>query len=150
MARGIHGHRPSAHRLGDRSKRRTLVMVESSTDPSIRVTIGRQSRLYHAFVTSAPARLDAPSTVTLYAATLTDVAMFAANEIALDAARARLCARLVLVDATELAWQRARCREARHLLAPADGGLIGLNTLQHWLWRRLRGCVGVCESPKGN
>lgn len=114
-------------------------MTESSTSPTILVTIGRQSRLYHAFVTSAPCRLDAPLTITLYTATLSDVAMFAANEIPLDAARARACARLVLVDATELAWQRARCREARHLLAPADGGLVGVNTLQHWLWLRLRG-----------
>jgi hypothetical protein len=118
-------------------------MIESSTNPSILVTIGRQSRLYYAFVTSAPCRLDAPSTVTLYAATLSDVAMFAANEITLDAACARVCARLVLIDATELAWQRARCREARHLLAPADGGLVGLNTLQHWLWQRLR--ASTCD-----
>ena len=65
--------------------------------------------------------------------------MFAANDIALDAGRARTCARLVLVDATELAWQRARCREARHFLAPADGGLVGLRSLQTWLWQRLRG-----------
>ena len=32
------------------------------------------TRLYRAFITSAPARLDAPSTVTLYASTLSDVA----------------------------------------------------------------------------
>jgi hypothetical protein len=108
------------------------------------VTIGRQSRLYHAFVTSAPSRLDAPATLTLYASTLADIALFAASEIALDAGRARSCARLVLVDATEIAWQRARCREERHLLAPADAGLVGVNTLQLWLWRRLRGCVFGC------
>lgn len=122
-------------------------MTGSSTNPTILVTIGRQSRLYHACVTSAPCQLDAPSTVTLYAATLSDVAMFAANEIRLDAARARVCARLVLVDATELAWQRARCREAQHLFAPADGGLVGLNTLQHWLWHRLRS--STCDGSDG-
>ena len=76
--------------------------------------------------------------MTLYASTLSDVAVFAANEVVLDASGARSCARLVLVDATELAWQRARCREGRHLLAPADAGLVGATTLQHWLWRRLR------------
>ena len=113
-------------------------MVGLSITPSIVVTIGRHSRLYYAFVTSAPSRLDAPSTVTLYAATLSDVAMFAADQIALDAAQARACARLVLVDATEFTWQRARYREARHVLAPADEGLVGANTLQHWLWQRLR------------
>jgi hypothetical protein len=114
-------------------------MIDGSIRSSIVVTIGRQSRRYDAFITSAPSRLDAPSTLTLYVATLSDVAVFAANEILLDATRARTCARLVLVDATELARQRARCREARHVLASADGGLVGPNTLQHWLWQRLRG-----------
>jgi hypothetical protein len=112
--------------------------------PSILVTIGEQSRLYQAFVTSAPCRLDAPSTMTLYASTLADVAVFAANEIPLEAAASRSCARLVLIDTTELPWQRARCSERRHLLAPADAGLVGLHTLQYWLWQRLRSTVG-CE-----
>jgi len=116
---------------------------------SIVVTIGGQSRRYEAFVTSAPARLDAPSTMTLYASTLGDVAMFAANDVALDPTSARSGARLILVDATELTWQRARCREARHLLVPADPWLAGANTLQPWLWRRLRGCVGSCEIETG-
>jgi hypothetical protein len=80
--------------------------------------------------------------VTLYASTLADVAVFAANEVVLDGASARSGARLILVDSAELAWQRARCREQRHLLAPADDGLVGANTLQHWLWRRLRGFPG--------
>jgi hypothetical protein len=59
--------------------------------------------------------------MTLYASTLADVAMFAANDVALGpTASARSGARLILVDASELAWQRAHCREARHLLVPAD------------------------------
>jgi hypothetical protein len=113
-------------------------MIDRPASASIVVTIGRQSRLYHAFVTSAPCQLDAPSTVTLYAAALSVVAVFAANEVVLDAHRAGSCARLILVDAAELPWQRARCREGRHLLAPADAGLVGSTTLQHWLWRRLQ------------
>ena len=113
-------------------------MIERSIRSSIVVTIGRRSRLFYGFITSAPRRLDAPSTVTLYAATLADVAVFAANDIALDAGRRRTCARLVLVDATELPWQRARYEEARHFLAPADDGLVGANTLECWLWQRLR------------
>ena len=115
-------------------------MTERSSSPGILVAIGRHSRLYHAFITSAPCRLDAPATITLHVSTLADVAVFAANEIAVDAATPRMGARLVLVDAAELAWQRARCREGRHLFAPADGGLVGVNALQHWLWQRLRGC----------
>ena len=113
-------------------------MAELSVTPSIEVTIGCHSRLYYAFVTSAPTRLDAPSTVTLYAATRSDVARFAADDRALGADTAPTCARLVLVDATEYSWQRARYRDARHVLAPADAGLVGANTLQHWLWQRLR------------
>jgi hypothetical protein len=106
--------------------------------PSITVAIGRQMRLFHAFVTTAPAGLDAPATLTLYSAALSDVAGMAANPITVDATHARTPARLVLVETTELAWQRARCRESQHLLAPADPVLVGANTLQHWLWMRLR------------
>lgn len=106
--------------------------------PSIAVAIGRQLRVYHAFVTTAPATDDAPSTLTLYRADLADVSGMAADPITVDASRARTPVRLVLVEATELTWQRARCREAQHLFAPADPVLVGANTLQHWLWMRLR------------
>ena len=106
--------------------------------PSIGVTIGRQMRLFHAFVTTAPAVLDAPSTVTLYLATLSDVSGLAAEPMALHGMRATTSARLVLVDSTELDWQRARYREGRHVFTTADPVLVGLNSLQHWLWQRLR------------
>ena len=54
-------------------------MSDTSITPSIEVTIGRQTRLYHAFITTAPAALDAPSTLTLYAGPLKDVAGFAVD-----------------------------------------------------------------------
>ncbi len=116
-------------------------MSTTSITPCITVAIGRQARLYHAFVTTAPAALDAPSTMTLYAATLSDVSGFAADPIQFDATQARTPARLVLIDAVEFAWQRARYREGQHLFAAADPVLVGLNTLQHWLWQRLRAAV---------
>jgi hypothetical protein len=47
----------------------------------------------------------------------------------------------VLVDARELSWQRARCREHQHILAPADPLMVGLTTLQLWLWQRLKAPV---------
>jgi hypothetical protein len=62
----------------------------------------------------------------------------AADPVTYDALRARTPARLVLVDAWELAWQRAKYRGHQHLLLRADPGLVGLNTLQHWLWQRLQ------------
>ena len=104
--------------------------------PTIEVTIGRHTRLYHAFITDAPARFDAPATVTLQAGPLSDVAGMALNPISLSG-RADASSRLVLVDGTELAWQRARYRERGHLCAPVDPVLVGLNTLQHWLWNRI-------------
>jgi hypothetical protein len=113
-------------------------MRHQAMTPSITVTIGRHTRLYFAFVTTAPADLDSPSTVTLHAAAFSDVAGFAADPITCDESRARTPARLVLVDAVELAWQRARYRGHQHLLLPADRVLVGLNTLQHWLWQRLQ------------
>ena len=113
-------------------------MFDKSITPSIEVTIGRQTRLYHAFITTAPAALDAPSTLTLYAGSLSDVVGFAVDPSSMEAARARTPSRLILIDTTELAWQRARCRTSAHRLAPADPVLMGLNTLQQWLWQRLQ------------
>jgi hypothetical protein len=113
-------------------------MRQLSITPNITVTIGRHTRIYYAFVTSAPIDLDAPATMTLYTATFADVAGFAADPITHDRDRAKTPARLVLVDAIELAWQRARYRGNNHLFVRADPVLIGLNTLQHWLWQRLQ------------
>lgn len=112
-------------------------MSDTLLTPNIEVRIGRQTRLYHAFVTTAPADLDAPSTVTLYAGPLKDVAAFAVDAVVFEASRAATPSRLVLVDATELGWQRARCRARAHRLTPVDPILVGLNTLQQWLWQRL-------------
>ena len=113
-------------------------MSHLSITPSITVTIGQHTRLYFAFVTTAPADLDSPATITLHASTFADVAGFAADPITLDELRGRTPARLVLVDAMELAWQRAKYRGHQHRLLPADPGLVGVNTLQHWLWQRLQ------------
>ena len=106
--------------------------------PSITVTIGHHTRVYFAFVTTAPAELDSPATVTLHGSTFSEVAGFAADAIPLDPRRGSMSARLVLVDALELAWQRAKYRGNEHQLLPADPGLVGLTTLQHGLWQRLQ------------
>ena len=112
-------------------------MRQLSITPSITVTIGQHTRLYFAFVTTAPAELDSPSTMTLHASTFSDVVGFAADPITHDERHGRTPARLVLIDAMEFAWQRARYRGNHHVLVSADPGLVGLNTLQHWLWQRL-------------
>ena len=121
-------------------------MHASKITPSIEVTIGRETRLYHAFITTAPASLDAPATVTLYAATVSDVSGMTADPDALNTVRSSTPARLVLVDTAELAWQRRRYREGKHHFTPADPILVGLNTLQHWLWRRLESRIDTLES----
>lgn len=126
---------------------RTEERVESEPDtPNIAVSIGTLTRVYHPFVTTAPEALDTPATVTLYAATVSDVVGMAADPDALDTARASAPARLVLVDVTELAWQRRRYRDSKHTVTPADPVLVGLNTLQHWLWRRLESRIDTLES----
>jgi hypothetical protein len=112
-------------------------MRQLSITPSITVTIGRHTRQYFAFVTTAPAALDSPATVTLHAGPFADVVGLAADPVTHDEIRSRTPARLVLIEACELAWQRAKYRGHQHLLLPADPGLVGLNTLQHWLWQRL-------------
>jgi hypothetical protein len=144
LAAGAALTRPSALRTrafieaaGDLEEGRTP-MTERSLTPNITVTIGHHTRVYFAFVTTAPAELDSPATVTLHSATFADVAGFAADPITLDEVHGRISARLILVDAMELAWQRAKYRGNQHQLLSADPGLVGLNTLQHWLWQRLQ------------
>ncbi len=58
-------------------------MTMAHLAPTITVTIGRQTRVYHAFITTAPASYDAPSTLTLHAASLADVSGLAADDAAL-------------------------------------------------------------------
>ena len=116
-------------------------MCQPAITPSITVTIGHHTRQYFAFVTTAPGDLDSPATVTLHAGAFSDVVGFAADSFTHDEIRARTPARLVLVDALELAWQRARYRGHQHLLLPADRVLVGLNTLQYWLWQRLQAAM---------
>lgn len=133
---GPSGPRPGSFGMSaSASKPRTHCMSSGSC---VLVTIGRESRVYHAFVTPAPSQLDAPSTITLYTSTPPDVAGLASDELSLDRDPGRLSARLVLVETTELALQRARYREVGYVLAPADRHLVGLTMLEHRLWRRLR------------
>jgi hypothetical protein len=112
-------------------------MNTTSITPSIGVTIGRQTRLYYLYITTAPAALDAPATMTLSVGTLADLVDLAFDETAFNACRARTRARLILVDTTQRSCQRRRCRENGHLIAEADPVLVGLTRLQDSLWQRL-------------
>ena len=113
-------------------------MRQLSITPHITVTIGQHTRQYFAFVTTAPAALDSPATVTLHASTFADVVGLAAEPITHDELRGRGPGRLVLVDAMELGWQQAKYRGHQHVLLPADPMLVGLNSLQVWMWQRLQ------------
>jgi hypothetical protein len=113
-------------------------MYTTGITPHVTVAIGQQVRLYHAYITTASARFDAPSTMTLYESTVTDLAGFAMDPDVLDTLGSRTSARLVLIDAVELAWQRARYAEAGHQLTAPDDVLVSLSTLQRWLWQRLK------------
>lgn len=146
MARGFRRREASWRRPTTNGQREEGYVDCETVTPHIAVRIGTRACVYHAFVTTAPPALDAPATVTLYAATVSDVAGMAADPDALDTARASAPARLVLVDVTELAWQRRRYREGKHPVTPADPVLVGPNTLQHWLWHRLEARVDALES----
>src|SRR5580698_4466268 len=104
-------------------------MRHISPTPSIAVTIGGQLRVYYAYVTTAGAELDGPSTMTLYASTLTELSGFAADPIWHDRVRGQALARLILIDLKELDWHRARYRQEQCICAPADPMLVSLKTL---------------------
>ena len=76
-------------------------MLDRSLTPSITVTIGRYTRLYFAFITTAPAELDSPATITLLADTLLELSCYAEDPFSLDTTAQQYAARLVLVDAIE-------------------------------------------------
>jgi hypothetical protein len=145
MARVLRRREASTRSLVTHAPRTEESMDSEPDTPNIAVNIGTLTRVYHAFITTAPVALDTPATVTLYAATVSDVVGMAADPDNLDTARASAPARLVLVDATELAWQRRRYRDGIHTIAPADPVLVGRNTLQHWLWRRLESRIDPLE-----
>ena len=115
-------------------------MLDRSLTPNITVTIGHHTRVYVAFVTTAPAHLDSPATITLHASTFADVSGLAADPVTHDELLAKTSARLVLVDAMDLAWQRAKYRSQQHRLLAADPVLVGTTKLQQWLWLRLQSC----------
>ncbi len=112
-------------------------MNAQTLTPTIEVAIGRELRIYHAYITTAPAALDAPATLTLEVGRLSHMSGLAADPMALDSALASIPARLVLVEESQLRLQRARYQEARHFFKPADPVLAGGNSLQHWLWNRM-------------
>lgn len=95
-------------------------MRRQSITPSITVTIGRYTRQYEAFVTTAPAELDLPRTVMLHEGRFSDVVGLAADPITHHELRARTPARLVLIEAGERGWQEVKYREHQHLLLRAD------------------------------
>ena len=77
--------------------------------------------------------------MTLHAATFSDVAGFAADPITLR--RARADARLHDWSSSTR-WSSPGSAPSTAgistCLLPADPVLVGLNTLQHWLWQRLQ------------
>src|SRR5262245_66120323 len=92
----------------------------SPTTTNIDVTIGGQLPVYQAYVTDADPSLDGPSTITLYASTLTDLSGLAADPIVHDVSRGKTPARLVLIESTHRRWHRDSYRGAHRIFAPAD------------------------------
>ena len=83
-------------------------MRQLSITPSITVTIGRHTRIYYAFVTTAPPALDSPNTITLDEGRFADIVGLARDQVSRDDFRGPMPARLVLVDAMQRAWQEAK------------------------------------------
>ena len=112
-------------------------MFHLSITPRIAVTIGGVTRLYLAFVTTAPAELDLPRTVTVDEGPFEEVIGLAADPVTADATRICIPARVVLVESGDRAWQRATYRGNHHLFLEADRWLVSLEKLESSLWQRL-------------
>ena len=110
----------------------------STTTPSITVTIGHETRLYFACVTTAPAVLDSPNTITLDEGPFADIVGYAADPVTFDELLGRVPARLVIVDGAQRAWQEAKYVGNQYLLLRADPWFAGLYALQRRLWQRLQ------------
>jgi hypothetical protein len=110
-------------------------MNERSLTPNITVTIGHHTRIYFAFVTTAPVDLDSPATVTLHAATFSDVVSLAAEPITIDHSRARVPAR----------W----CSSTRWSLRGSEPS-TAVNSIRSW--RRIPGSSAStrCSTGSGN
>jgi hypothetical protein len=109
-------------------------MFETPSTSTIEVKIGRHTR-YPAFITTAPAILDAPSTLTLYSGPLKDIASLAVDDLPSDVATTDTPSRLVLIDTLDVASQHGRCRGQGHRLTQADSVVVGA-TLRLWLSQR--------------
>ena len=112
-------------------------MLDRSPKASISVTIGRLECLYDAVITTAPARLDLPDTITLLADTLLDLSCYAEDPFSLDTTRSKYAARLVLADSLKREWQCATYEGNGHLVIAADPRMADFNTLQQMVWRLL-------------
>ena len=110
-------------------------MFQLSITPNITVTIGGLTRLYLAFVTTAPAELDLPKTVTVDEGPFQEVIGLAADPVTVDATRTQMPARVVEVG--DRAWQRATYRGHHYLFLAADRWLVSPEKLQSSLWQRL-------------
>lgn len=112
-------------------------MFERSLTPSISVTIGHDTHLYFAYITTAPVELDTPDTITLAVDTLLELSCYAEDPFSFDTTHGHYAARLVLVETLKRAWQCANYKGNGHLLIAADPRLAEFNTLQQLLWRLL-------------
>jgi len=112
-------------------------MFHLSITPRITVAIGGLTRVYLAYVTTAPAELDLPKTVTVDEGPIEEVIGQAADPVTVDTARTGMAARVVLVESGDRAWQRATYRGSHHLFLEADRWLVSLEKLESSLWQRL-------------
>ena len=137
-------------------------MTERSLTPNITVTIGHHTRIYFAFVTTAPAELDSPATVTLHSATFADVAGFAAEP---DHARrgprphirttdsrrrdgARLATRTVPRQPASAAARGSRARWPQYAAALVVATPSGAQRQPGCGMNALNSLVGVNRSPR--
>ena len=100
-------------------RKETQPMLDRSLTPSITVTIGRRTRLYFAFITTAPATLDSPATITLLRRQSVGTLRLRGRTLSSTQPAPAAPRGSSSWMRLELAWQWAKYRGHQHLLLAA-------------------------------
>lgn len=118
----------------DESRLRQAAPPLSAT--AIVVTLGPLTRIYRALCTTAPPAYDAGTSITLWTGAAGQIEQLLGDDRLLSNDKAQP-ARLVLVEASQFDWHRARYSSGLYTSAEPDPGVLGAPEIAAELLKRL-------------